>query len=137
MEKKELVIGTIIFIFFIILITGTVVDLVKNKTLVAEFSHLDPTSINSISVVATIWGIAVVVYFIWKSVRSEHFIDSFDNKFTVKAVIPGHYIIAMVPVSIGIFLIVAFGLDVWGGYLSCLGIPTVLIFLVLSIRKNR
>jgi hypothetical protein len=116
---------------------GTMADVVERETFKPTFQKLESSIQISLGVVMTVLGLIGIAFGIWSFLKKKQFIKLLDNRFTVKAIIPGHYILAFVPVGYGMVMILMFGLDFWGGWLACLSVPAVLLFFILSTKNNR
>jgi hypothetical protein len=132
--KKELIAGGIV----VAILAWVLIDLVA--TVVRNEQYLPPADPSAISAViglaATLYAIGFVVIGAWGIIKASGQLEQWSRRLTFKATIPGYFLMALMPIAAGLILIVITRQTVWGFWLSCFSLPSVLILLALALRKN-
>ena len=135
MSKKELIAGTLVTFVLVFWMIDTGMELF-------EKSYVEPLLSNQrinniIGWVITIWMIGFLLLAFWVIKRQkEPVIAKLNQRFTVRAIVPGIFIVAFLPIMTGLGFALLTGKTNWGGWLMCLSIPTLLILAWITMRHS-
>jgi protein-S-isoprenylcysteine O-methyltransferase Ste14 len=133
MSKKEVIIGAVITFILAFWLIGISLDAMEASEIKPVISK--PTTVSVIGWIITIWLAGFLLVTFWAIRKSKTpIIEKLKNRFTVRAVIPGYYIVVFIPIGIGMGFAVITGMVNWGGWLMCLSLPTLLILALIAIR---
>ena len=135
-SKKELITGAIISLVVLVLLIFYASDVVKIYFQVSSPLTLTDHSVRTIGWIVTGWIILVLIL---TAVISMHPTKQYKNliqKFTIRAVIPGYFVVATLPIFTGLSLAIVTGLVNWGLWLTCLSIPALITFSLLALKAN-
>jgi hypothetical protein len=135
MPKKELIIGAVV----IAVVAWVFID--ATTTMVSTEQDLPPSIASGtvaviIGWVTTLYAVGFVALGVWAATKTSGAWENLSQRFTLKATIPGHFFLALMPVSAGLLLILLTRQTTWGLYLAWLSLPAVLVVLAFTLRNR-
>lgn len=135
-SKKEVIAGAVIVIMFSLWLIN--VGMTSTELGFSPVLALSASLNKFISWLITIFAALGVGSGLWTISQSDKpAIQKWIERFTVRATIPAYFLYALIPLVMGLLLILLFGQTTWGAGLACLSVPSVLVFLLYGLRKNR
>jgi hypothetical protein len=135
MSKKELIFGAVITAFLAFWIIGIFIDAIGVTTIEPIISNY--STITIIGWIITIWLIGILLISIWAIWRTNNpAIENLKKRLTIRATIPGYFIVVIIPIMIGMGFSFLTGNSNWGGWLMCLSFPTLLLLTLITIRTH-
>jgi hypothetical protein len=134
-SRKELVLGAVVVAMFVWSFIDSLLNLIQNPVYLAA-PTLPGATATAMGWTCTLWAIGAIAIGAWLVVKGPSQVRGLAERLTIKAIIPGYYVFALVPLCMGAALIAAAHLTTWGWWLSCLSLPSVLLFLVLLLRAR-
>jgi len=132
MSKKEVIIGAVITFILAFWMIGLSLDAIEASEIKPVISN--PATVKIIGWIFTIWLVVFLLATFWAIRQSSiPLIEKLKNRFTIRAVIPGYFVIVFIPIVTGMGFAVVSGMDNWGGWLMCLSMPTLLILALIAI----
>lgn len=61
--------------------------------------------------------------------------EAWNKKFTLKATIPGYFLLALVPVWASLILVTLTGQAFWATTLNCVSLPIIIMFLLMYLGR--
>ena len=137
MSKKELLVGAALWFVLLVLLLCYVADIAKwvGQSAVAY-------AVPETARVALGWALTgstglllvVAIVLVWRAKgRGAQML----SKLTLRAAIPGAWLLALLPVGAGISLMVITGMVNWGMWLACLSVPTMFMLFFLALKQYR
>ena len=136
MSRREVIVGGGISFVVLVLFIFFVIDAVE---LSSQYSPPPITSDNVQSIIGwvvtecTFLSLVLATSLVWHSVKHN---KQLFEKLTLRATIPGYFVLTFIPVAMGIALAVVAGLVNWGIWLSCLSVPALMIFVLIALKSN-
>ncbi|MBN2548559.1 MAG: hypothetical protein JXB15_05360 [Anaerolineales bacterium] len=136
MAKGKLITGGMIILVISILLIGfySLIPEIDEFT-ISSFAQ-QPDLSEGIALGVAIYSLVVLFLTVFCAIRSYKWFEKLSQKMTVEAEIPGHFVIALLPILCGYSLIV-FGQAQFGIWIACLSLPAIFLFLVIELRKSR
>jgi len=135
-SKKEVIVGAVIVIMFSLWLIN--VGITSKEIGFSPLLALSAPLNKFLSWLITIFAVFGVSSGLWIISQSDKpAIQKWIERFTIKATVPSYFLYALIPLIMGLLLILMLGQTVWGLGLACLSIPSVLVFLIYGLRKNR
>jgi hypothetical protein len=139
-EKKhafmELIVGTVIVMLVACVLLNATATIVRNQQYLPQ-AITDPPIGNLINIVATLYAVGAVVFGAWLIARPNAKFEKLNQRLTIKGVLPGYFLIALVPVGMGLAIIVLTRQIAWGFWLACSSLVASLLFLIVALRSYR
>jgi hypothetical protein len=138
-KPKELIAGGVI----VGLIAWGLIDMLFNavETMesLPEYSApaIPANATTAIAWIATFLTFSAVGFAIWGVSKGIPGWDEWAQRHAIKATIPMQFMFAFVPIGMGAFVMTALRRTTWGGWLSCLSLPTILVLVVVLLRKGK
>jgi len=135
MSKKELIFGAVITAFLAFWIIGVFIDAIGVITIEPILSN--SATIKIIGWIITIWLIGILLISIWAIWRINNpDLENLIKRLTIRATIPGYFIIVFIPIIMGMGFSFLTGNINWGGWLMCLSFPTLLLLTLVTISTH-
>ena len=96
----------------------------------------DPTVGNVINLLVTFYAIGAVVFGVWLIAKPNAQFEKLNQRFTIKGILPGYFLLALFPVGMGLVIIGLTRQTTWGSWLACSSLPVAMLFLAVALRKN-
>jgi hypothetical protein len=135
MHRKSIIAGAVIMLLLILLLIDSVAGIARVKGLSLPMVSLASELVNLLGWGITLYALGVLVLVGWAAAKSKVPFEQLSRRFSITAVIPGYFMLVLLPIVLGIFLLLL-GQIQWGVGLACLSVPTVLIFLLIELSKN-
>lgn len=133
-SKKELTIGAAVVVIFAWALIDMVMGVVRNEQYLP--SAASGTTSTIIGLAATLYAVGFVGFAAWGIGKAFGQFEEWNKRFTLKATIPGYFLLALMPVAAGLVVVVVARQTAWGIWLSCFSLPATVMLLVLTIRKG-
>ena len=138
-KPKELVIGGVIAGLIAWGFTDMLLNAVETMESLPEYppSVVPASAATIIAWIATFLAFGAVVFAIWGVSKGIPGWDDWAQRHAIRAVIPAQFLFAFVPIAVGAFVMTVLRRTSWGGWLSCLSLPTILVLVVVLLRKGK
>lgn len=136
MSKKELITGAIIVMILSLLLIGNLGDIARNEEYLPPPIISDTRTISIVGWAATLYVIGFMIVATWAMTKTGSPFEQVSKRYTVRAVIPGYFFLVLIPYVFGIVFVLALRQTTWGLWLSCVGVPATIIFLIIALRKQ-
>ena len=135
--KRNLIVGALIILMVAWLVVSSGVNVVSEQ---GEYLTLVVQANTPIALIIGWWltlsTLVIILLFAWLAVKGNERFKTWNERFTVRATIPGYFFIALLPAGMGIVLMILTGQASWGCWLSCLTLPATGLFLWIALRMK-
>ena len=135
MTKKELLAAAIVVLIIFIWSITALTDILRDGLAPPPPDFVKGAAGQWIGWLAILYVVGVVFYLAWVMLRSPDWFVRLTSRMTVRAAIPLIYWFAFTPIPLGFVVTVLTGEIQWV-WLSCLSIPTLLLFLLVDLLKH-
>jgi H+/Cl- antiporter ClcA len=134
--KTSLIAGAIILLLFACFLTELVVSVAGNARAFQPPIISDPSSWNLLGLLAVLVIVSIVALTAWLIMRGNETAQRLNEKLTIRANIPGYFLVALLPIGLGLgIMVVTYRMEM-GCFVSLLSIPSILIFLLIALRQS-
>jgi hypothetical protein len=131
--KKQLMIGAILMVILICFLIEMLTTIVERKQILPP--GLSGNAAFLIAIFIIIYTMGLLAFGVWVSLSRSTKLENWNKRYTLIATIPAYFGFALLPVFFGLILVALTDQTTRSFWLSCLSFPTVLIFLLIEIRK--
>ncbi len=135
--KTSLIAGAIILLLFTCFLIDLAVLTAGNATAFEPPLVSDPALWNLLGLLAVLSTLSIIVLAAWLISRGNATIQHLSDMFTIKATIPGYFLVALFPIGTGISVMLLTRRMEMGCLVTLLSIPSILLFLVIALRKTK
>lgn len=135
MHRNEIFAGSAITLLLVLLLIDAVAGIARIVELSLPVVTLSPELVNALGWGITLYAFGVLVLVGWAVAKSKAPLEHISRRLTITAVIPGYFLVVLVPIMLGIFLLLL-GHVQWGVCLTFLSVPTIVIFFLIELRKS-
>ena len=131
---RELIAGTIIVILLACVLLNATATIVRNQQYLPQMI-IDQTIGNLVNVAATLYAVGAIVLGVWLIARPSARFEKWNQRLTIKGILPGYFLIALVPIAMGLVIIVLTRAITWGSWLACSSLLATLLFLAVAVKS--
>ena len=132
--KKEIIAGAVIVGIIALWFLSATSDTITHDTISPVVS--DATAVNVIGWIATLYAIGSVALGVWGITRASGLLGNLNKRYTIRATIPGYFLLAFFPSTLGLGLVALTRQTVWSMWLALLSLPSILVLLAFTLRKS-
>ena len=137
MSKKELLVGAALWFALLVLLLCYVADVAKwveQSAAAWAIPQSAKAALGWTLTGSTVFFLALAIVLVWRAKgRGAQRLA----KLTLRAAIPGAWLLALLPVGAGVSLMVITGMVNWGMWLACLSVPTMFVLFLLALKQYR
>ena len=131
--KREIIAGAVFLIITSLWLVDAGMNVAGSQSL--PLLSLSAQTNSVIGWFATITAIGAIVGELWFIAQTPKTSSKVFERYTIHATIPSYFFFALSPVIMGLVVLFT-GQTNWGIGITCLSVPSILIFLALALRKN-
>ena len=134
--KKEIIAGAVIVGIIALWFMSAANDTITITRGTSSPVVSDATAASIIGWIATLYAIGSVALGVWGITRASGLLENLNRRYTIRVTIPGYFLLAFFPGTLGLGLVAVTGQTVWGMWLALLSLPSVLVLLVFTLKKS-
>jgi hypothetical protein len=137
--KKEIVAGTVLLLWMAFWVMSVFIEAIDEGRLSLPPLISNPATAKIIGWAATIYlFVALSIWIIAARKATDtrsNVIKNVEKRFSVRILIPGHFISSLIPVVFSMGPVIITGSMNWG-WLACMSAPILFVLLLLELNRN-